>query len=301
MNYEQTFERNYGIFSDAEQERVRRARVVIVGCGGIGGVAALALARSGVEHFVLYDHDVFSPSNLNRQITCFTCTLGENKALSTRDAILQVNPAAKVELCTYALQPEDLDNAIRQGDVFLPAADEWPLSIAALGRAKELGVPAIMAYPVGALARVSTFLPSSPYAAECLVMPYKGDYQTLKAFMDNPDNRRVLDYYRTEGAWREDWFDAWCVSQRPHAQLCVMVWITATLAATEILKLVTGRWPVVAAPRYWKITPAGAEIARFGWMRRLLSRQVSRPSGQRLLPFLVKRPRLVRLFTRLIS
>ena len=47
-----------------------------------------------------------------------------------------------------------------------------------------LGKPAIMAYPVGALARVSTFLPGGPYGSECLVMPYRAPYEKLKTFMD---------------------------------------------------------------------------------------------------------------------
>jgi hypothetical protein len=187
------------------------------------------------------------------------------------------------------------------GDVFLPAADDWPLSIAALDQAKELGKPAIMAYPVGALARVSVFLPNSPYASECLVMPYKFGYDGLKEFMNNPDNRKILLYYRSEGSWTQPWFDEWCEGTRPHAQLCATVWITGALAAQEIIKLVSGKWEPVVAPRYWRITPTSASIARFGLARRLLSRLVGRPGSRWLLPALAKRPWLVRLFTRAIS
>lgn len=298
--YEQLFERNLGVFTPEEQKRIRDARVVIIGCGGIGGVVASALARSGLGHFVLFDYDTYQPSNMNRQITCFSDTLGFNKAVCAREAILRINPEADVTHYDRALEAGEIDAAIEMGDVFMPAADEWPLSIAALGRAKELGKPAIMAYPVGALARVSTFLPHSPYAAECLVMPYKTPYEGLRAFMENPNHRKILHYYRSEGAWTQEWFDAWCESKRPHAQLCVMVWITGSLAALEIIKLVSGKWAPVVAPRYWHITPTGARIARFGLARRLLSRQVRRSSGQALLPFLVKRPWLVRLFTRAI-
>lgn len=298
--YEQLFERNYGIFTPEEQSRIRDAKVVIIGCGGIGGVVATILARSGLGHFILYDFDIYQPSNMNRQITCFVDTLGCNKAECVKEALLKINPEAEVTVCERALLLEEMDKAIMMGDVFLPAADEWPLSIAALGRAKELGKPAIMAYPVGALARVSTFLPDSPYAAECLVMPYKASYEVLMAFMDNPQNRKILQYYCTEGAWQPDWFEDWCESKRPHAQMCAMVWLTGALAALEIIKLVSGKWEPVAAPRYWSITPAGAKIASFGLARRLLSRQVRRPSGQALLPFLAKRAWLVRLFTRAI-
>ncbi len=299
--YEELFERNLGIYTSAEQARIRSARVLIIGCGGIGGVVAVALARSGVEHFVLIEHDTYQPSNMNRQITCFTDTLGVNKACCVRDCILKINPLAEVAVHPEGLTPERVDEVISLGDVIMPAADDWALSIVTLGAAKELGKPAVMAYPVGALGRVSTFLPESPYAAECLAMPYKLPYAALKTFMDAPENRRILHYYRTQGAWRPDWFEGWCQGNLPHAQLCTVVWITGTLAALEILKLVSGKWKPVVAPRYWRITPTSACIAKFGLGRRLLSRLSGRPRGQRLLPLLAKRPWLVRLFTRLIS
>jgi len=299
--YEQFFERNYGVFSLDEQERVRDARVVIVGCGGIGGIVAISLARSGLEHFVLYEFDTYQPSNMNRQIECFADTLGENKAVAIRNALLQINPEIDVVLCDRALELEEIPEAIQQGDVIVPAADEWPLSILMLDTAKDMGVPAILAYPVGALARVSTFLAEGPYASECLVMPYRASYDELKKFMDDPNNRRILQYYCTEGAWTHEWFDGWCEGALPHAQLCSPVWVTGALAAMEVIKIVSGKWKPVVAPHYWHITPTGARIAKFGIGRRLLSRASRRSWGQTLLPALAKRPRLVRWFTRVIS
>jgi hypothetical protein len=299
--YEQFFERNFGVFTPEEQQRVQRGKVVIVGCGGIGGLVAVALARSGLEHFVLYEFDTYQPSNMNRQIECFTDTLGNNKAVAIKDALLKINPEIEITLCDQALKPEEISNAIQQGDVIIPAADEWPLSIVMLDTAKDLGVPAILAYPVGSLARVSTFLPESPYASECLVMPYRFPYTELKTFMDNPNNRRILQYYRTEGSWTQEWFDGWCEGALPHAQLCSPVWITGTLAAMEIIKLLSGKWKPVVAPRYWHITPGDARIARFGLARRLLSRACRHSWGQALLPALAERPWLVNLFTRAIS
>ncbi len=299
--YEQYFERNYGILTPKEQERIRQTKVVIVGCGGVGGVIALALARSGLENYVLYEHDSYHPSNLNRQIECSLDTLGENKCAVIHQAMLQINPDIQAEVHQRALEPEEVDAAIGQGDIILPVADEWPLSINMLDRALDLGKPAVLAYPVGALARVSTFFPGGPYASECLVMPYRASYGTLKAFMENPDNRRILHYYQSEGSWREDWFSAWCEGKKPHAQLCAPVWITGSLAAMEVLKLASKKWGPVLAPRYWHITPGEARIAKFSLARRLLSRATQYPWGQDLLPALAKRPRLVRLFTKAIG
>ena len=299
--YEEFFVRNYGVYTPEEQARIQAGKVVIIGCGGIGGVVASALARSGLENFVLYEFDTYEPNNMNRQITCFTDTLGTNKAVALRETLLKINPDIDIVLHQRALEPDEIGAAIKQGDVVIPAADNWALSIVFLDTAIDLGVPALMAYPVGALARVSTFLPGGPYASECLVQPFKSPYAELKTFMDNPDNRRALQYYRTAGAWTQEWFDAWCEGEQPHAQLCTIVWITGALAAMEILKVISGRWKPISAPRYWHITPTGTRIAKFGLGRRLLSRTSRRPWGQALLPALAKRPWLVRLFTRVIS
>ncbi len=299
--YEKFFERNYGVFTPEEQARIQAANVVVIGCGGIGGVVTSALARSGLGHLILYDFDTYQPNNMNRQITCFTDTLGVNKAVATREALLKINPEIDITMHERGLDPEEIAEVIKQGDVVIPAADNWALSIVFLDTAKDLEVPAIMAYPVGALARVSTFLPESPYASECLVQPFKSPYGELQTFMSNPENRRILQYYRTEGAWTQEWFEDWCEGKLPHAQLCTLVWITGALAALEILKLISGKWKPIVAPRYWHITPAGARIAKFGLARRLLSRASRRTWGQALLPVLAKRPWLVKLFTRAIS
>ncbi|HWQ83827.1 MAG TPA: ThiF family adenylyltransferase [Anaerolineales bacterium] len=292
------FERNYGVFTAEEQARIRAAKVVIVGTGGIGGTVATILARSGVEHFVLYEHDIYTITNMNRQIGCFTDTLGISKAEVITDSLLRINPEAQIQMESRSIVEAEMDEVILQGDVFLPAADDWPLSMNMLGRAKELGKPAILAYPVGALGRVSIFMPSSPYASECLVIPRGLPYAELEAFMRDPDNRRTLLYYCTEGGWTDEWFEGFCEGSKPHAQLCTIVWITASLAAQEIIKLVSGRFDTVIAPRYWHVTPEKTYIARFSAARRLMARSSVKPWARALLPKIARRPWLLRLFTR---
>jgi molybdopterin/thiamine biosynthesis adenylyltransferase len=299
--YRDLFERNYGIFTDEEQEKIKNAKVVIIGCGGVGGPLAVCLARSGLEKFVLFEGDNYEPSNMNRQIICFSDTIGMNKGVLTKESILRINPEADVTLFDRMMQVDEIDEVIQMGDIIIPAADEWPLSITILGKAKEQGKPSIMMYPVGALARVSTFLSDSPYAAECLVMPYMADYKGLKAYMEDPVHRSALQYYQTTAGWTQEWFEGFVEGKKPHAQICPIVWISSSLAALEVIKLVTGKWEPVVAPRYWHITPAGGHIARFGIGRRLLSRLVTRSWGKKLLPAISKRAWLVRLFTRVIS
>jgi hypothetical protein len=179
--------------------------------------------------------------------------------------------------------------------------DEWPLSLTALEVVRKKGRPAIMAYPVGALGRVSVFTADSLSVAECLAMPYGFDYAQLKEYTRRPEARRLLQYYVTEGEWTEEWFDRWTEGRAPHAQLASIVWITSCLAAQEVIKLVSGRWKPVVAPYYWHITPDNARIKRFGRGRRLISRLSRRERLQRTFPRLTASKPLLRWFTRLLG
>lgn len=305
MNFEYKFlfERNYGVFSPEEQEKIRNANVLIIGSGGIGGIVAISLARSGVEKMTIYEFDTFQVSNLNRQICCNLDTLGQNKAVVTKESILKINPEAKINIIPRELKPDEISSVIQQEtwDAIIPAADSWPLSVSMLDASVDAGIPAIMSYPVGAFGRVSSFMPGGPYASECLTMPYKAPYDEMKVFMESKENRSILYYYQRLGGWTQEWFDGFCEGKLPHPQIAPIVWITGTLATMEVIKIVTGRWKPVAAPNYWHITPDGSHIAKFGLSRRLLSRMLRREWGKALIPALAKRPGLVRIFTRFIS
>ena len=73
-------------------EKLARSRVLVLGLGGVGGAAAEMLARLGVGRLTLADGDVFSPSNLNRQLGALSSTLGRNKAEVWRERCLAINP-----------------------------------------------------------------------------------------------------------------------------------------------------------------------------------------------------------------
>jgi tRNA A37 threonylcarbamoyladenosine dehydratase len=73
-SYEELFDRNYGVLSETQQESLRKARILIVGCGGIGGTVAIILARAGIENFILVEFDTYDTSNINRQSSCFAAS-----------------------------------------------------------------------------------------------------------------------------------------------------------------------------------------------------------------------------------
>jgi len=297
MRYDELFTRNYGIFSREEQERVKNAKVTIIGCGGIGGAVATILARSGVSNLTLVDPDTYGSENMNRQITCFTDTIGKSKVEATREAIFKINPEAKVTVHKKSLKLAEIEELVKLADIVVPAADEWALSLMIFRAAKKLNKPAVIGYPTGALGRVCTFMPDGPSPEECFGLPSELSYEELKEVIDAPEHRRMVQYYVTEAAWRREWMDRWVEGELPLPQICTIVWTTACLESLEVLKLITGKWKLVAAPRHWCITPTTACIKKFGLFRRLLSRLTKRERLRRQLTRLTQRKWFLRLLT----
>lgn len=73
-------------------ERLRHARVLIVGLGGVGAYAAEMLVRAGVGHFMLLDADEVQPSNINRQLCALHSTIGQNKVDILAARFRDINP-----------------------------------------------------------------------------------------------------------------------------------------------------------------------------------------------------------------
>ncbi|RED64156.1 tRNA threonylcarbamoyladenosine dehydratase [Cohnella lupini] len=77
-------------------ELLKGSTVAVLGIGGVGGIAAEALARSGIGRIILIDKDVVDITNVNRQIHALTTTVGQPKADLMRDRIKLINPECDV-------------------------------------------------------------------------------------------------------------------------------------------------------------------------------------------------------------
>ncbi len=75
---------------------VRKARVAVIGAGGVGCFALEMLARSGIEHITVMDDDIFTESNMNRQLYALYSTLGEYKVDVVKTRIKDINPDCEV-------------------------------------------------------------------------------------------------------------------------------------------------------------------------------------------------------------
>src|SRR5512145_3403236 len=101
------------------QEKLKAARVLLVGAGGLSSPAALYLAAAGVGTIGLVDFDVVDVSNLQRQIVHTTDRVGERKVESARIAINALNPEVKVIEHEEMLVADNVERIIAGYDVIL--------------------------------------------------------------------------------------------------------------------------------------------------------------------------------------
>lgn len=147
-------ERRFGalrrLYGDAAYERIRGARVAVVGLGGVGSWAVEALARSGVAALTLIDLDHVAESNLNRQVQALESTLGMAKAQALRERIADIHPGCEV----HAVEAfADATNwpALLPGpvDVVIDACDQVQAKAAIAAWALAEGAPLVIAGAAG--------------------------------------------------------------------------------------------------------------------------------------------------------
>lgn len=286
--YRDLFERNYGVFSDKEQERIRKSGVMIIGCGGVGATVAIILARSGVSRFILIEFDDYSLTNMNRQIACFRHTLGRNKAEVIAEQIKGINPEAEIQLYTRKLSHVEIAELIPRADIIFPAADDLAFSLIVFRDAQKLGKPALMVVPSGTWANVGIILPESPPVEDIEGVPKLDSYEELRDMLKIRKYKLGTYFYVPFAHWRIDYYKRFIEEDLAPAQICPSIWTASTLGALEILKVLSGKWKPVASPRYWSIYQGRIHINRINglslqsllvWQRKIMWRLFQSPLG----------------------
>lgn len=107
-------------------ETLARSRILCLGLGGVGGAAVEMLTRMGVGDITLVDGDVFSPSNINRQLGALDSTVGRKKAEVWKERCLEISPECKfTAVDRFIRTQEDIDELLSEPfDAVIDAIDE---------------------------------------------------------------------------------------------------------------------------------------------------------------------------------
>lgn len=109
--FQQFRSRNKDILSQKEQAILNTLKILVAGCGSVGGAVVVPLTRLGVSSFVLADPDVYELSNLNRQ-ECYLKDIGSPKAQVLAERIIAINPYACVETNFKGLALDTIEAAL---------------------------------------------------------------------------------------------------------------------------------------------------------------------------------------------
>jgi molybdopterin/thiamine biosynthesis adenylyltransferase/rhodanese-related sulfurtransferase len=121
------------------QERLRGARILVVGAGGLGSPVILYLAAAGVGVIGIVDNDDVEPSNLHRQVLHGTADIGREKTASAADAIRQLNPHVEVRVHQERLTDARALILLRDYDILIDGSDNFSTRYAINDACAQLG------------------------------------------------------------------------------------------------------------------------------------------------------------------
>lgn len=150
MSPREEFTRTAYVLGEDAIEKLSGASVAVFGVGGVGGYVCESLARSGIGNIDIFDKDVVSPSNINRQIIALHSTVGLPKVEVMKERILDINPDCSVKTHEVFYLPENADEYdLSKYDYIVDAVDTVSAKLELISRAKALGVKVISAMGAG--------------------------------------------------------------------------------------------------------------------------------------------------------
>lgn len=173
--------RNHDAINEEEQAILATKRVLVVGCGGLGGMVIECLARIGVGHLRVVDGDVLEESNLNRQILSSTMNLGRPKALAAQQRVLAVNSLVEVDAVQADLMAENAEMLLADCDVAVDCLDNIPARLVLQEAAKQACTPVVHGAVAGWLGRVCVIQPGEDLLN--LLYPKSGETRGEEGFM----------------------------------------------------------------------------------------------------------------------
>lgn len=114
--------RNTGVVGPLDQETVANARVLVAGCGSIGGAAVEPLVRFGFQHLILADPGTYELTNLNRQ-NATVADLGRQKVEVSCERALAINPHAEIAVVTAGVTADNVDELVKDVAIVIDGVD----------------------------------------------------------------------------------------------------------------------------------------------------------------------------------
>jgi molybdopterin/thiamine biosynthesis adenylyltransferase len=178
------YQRNRRTISIAEQLKLFRSRVVIVGAGGLGGYIIEELARLGVGTLVVVDPDTFEEHNLNRQLLASLRNLGSPKVEAAVERVGAINPAVRLVPLRSAISRENGPALLSGANAAVDALDTVTARVELARACRELGVPMVHGAIAGWYGQMATQMPGEDINP--FIYPSGSEPKGVEAKLGNP-------------------------------------------------------------------------------------------------------------------
>ncbi|AHF03478.1 hypothetical protein MARPU_06075 [Marichromatium purpuratum 984] len=244
FEFETAFSRNIGWLTQQEQQDLRQRRVAIAGLGGVGGSHLMTLTRLGLGAFNISDFDTFGLVNFNRQAGASLRSIDRPKIEVVSEMARDVNPELEIRAFPEGIKADNVDAFLEGVDVYVDGLDYFAVEARRLvfAACARKSIPAVTAAPLGMGAAVLVFVPGGMGFEDYFQLEgYSEDEQLIRFLLGLSPAMLQRSYLVAPEAVD---FDRHLGPSTPMAcELC------AGIAATQVLKLLTGRGRVIAAPR----------------------------------------------------
>ena len=124
------FDRLVTLIGEDKLNVIKSKKVLVIGCGGVGGYVIEGLIRSGIENITVIDSDIVDEANLNRQIIALHSTIGKYKVEVIKDRVLDINPNVKINAINKKIVYEDINNLeLDEYDYVVDAIDDTRVKV----------------------------------------------------------------------------------------------------------------------------------------------------------------------------
>ena len=153
---------------EAGQEKLKNARVVIAGTGGLGSPISFYLAAAGLGTLRIIDNDRVELSNLNRQILHWDKDIGKEKAKSAQEKLKQLNKHVKIETINTTIDESSISALVSGFDIIVDAMDNMPTRFLLNQAAIKHRIPFVHGAVSGLEGRAITVIPGKSACLRCI-------------------------------------------------------------------------------------------------------------------------------------
>jgi len=243
FSYDEAFSRNIGWITQQEQQKLRNCRIAIAGMGGVGGAHLLTLSRLGIGKFNISDLDEFEVANFNRQAGANMSTLGRQKVEVLEEMAKNLNPEQEVKVFPNGVTEDNVEEFLDDVDLYVDGLDYFAVSArrATFAKCHEKGIPAVTAAPLGIGAAVLNFLPGGMSFEEYFRLEGKSEMEQLLSFLIGLSPAMLQRTYLADPATVD-------LANHKGPSTPMAVEICAGMAASQAMKILLKRGPVISAP-----------------------------------------------------